>query len=86
MSTDTWRLHYTYWIAIGVLVGIFGLVLMKINEISAETLIAFVAGLASGVMLFVFNRESSAGASRAAERAVEQGATGGARQPDSTGK
>lgn len=84
MNSDSWRLHYTYGIAILVLLAVFGLVFLKINEISAETLIAFVAGVASSALLFVFNRESSAGASRATERAVDQGANAGVKPPEST--
>lgn len=77
MSTDTIRLHYTYGIAILVIIGGGLLIFMKLTEIPAEALLAlvtFVAGLALG---FVFNRESSAGQARSTERAVAQGANAG---------
>lgn len=77
MSTDTWRLHYTYLIALLVLVGCFVLLLLPTGDVTGSdklTLITFVAGIVLG---FVFNRESTVAGARAAERAVAQGSAGG---------
>ncbi len=80
MSTDTLRLHYTYGIAILVLVGVFYLFITPTPDISGGEKLAFLGTVVGGVILFVFNRESSVSAARATERAIEQGANNGARQ------
>lgn len=80
MSTDTWRLHYTYAIALLTLAGCFALLLIPTGDVTGGdklTLITFVAGIVLG---FVFNRESTVAGARAAERAVAQGSAGGAQQ------
>jgi hypothetical protein len=86
MSTDTWRLHYTYLIGAGVLALAFGLLLLHTPDISGESKLAFVTFVAGIVLGFVFNRESSVSAARAQERAIEQGANGGIRESTLTGQ
>jgi hypothetical protein len=78
MSTDGYRLHYTYGIAVLCLLGGGLLVFMKLGEIPAEALLALITFVFGLVLGFVFNRESSASQARATERAVAQGAIGGA--------
>jgi FtsH-binding integral membrane protein len=79
MSTDTWRLHYTYLIGAGVLALAFGLLLLHTPDISGESKLAFVTFVAGIVLGFVFNRETQ-------ERAIEQGANGGIRESTLTGQ
>jgi hypothetical protein len=74
MSTDTVRLHYTYAIAILILVGGFYLLITAIPDVTGGEKLAFIGSIMGGVILFVFNRESSAGQAPATARAVAQGA------------
>ena len=80
MSTDTMRLHYTYLIAILVLIGAFYLLTTPTPDVSGGEKLAFLGAVVGGVILFVFNRESSVSAARATERAIEQGANSGLRE------
>jgi fatty acid desaturase len=75
MSADTIRLFFTYVIAAMVLVGCF-LLLIFPSQVGQEGLIPFVTGVVGVVLGFVFNRESTIGGARAAERAMAQGAAG----------
>lgn len=75
MNADSFRLHYTYLIAILVIVGSGYMLLTETPGVTGEqklALVTFVLGLVLG---FIFNRESSAGSARATERAIAQGAT-----------
>lgn len=80
MSTDTIRLHYTYAIAVLVLIGSYMLLTTPIPDVNGEAKLAFLGAVVGGVILFVFNRESSVSAARATERAIEQGAAQGVRE------
>jgi hypothetical protein len=82
VNTDTIRLHYTYGIGIIVLIAAFALLLVPTPDISGEAKLAFVTFVAGIVLGFVFNRESSVSAARATERAIDQGANAGVKQPD----
>jgi hypothetical protein len=77
MNTDTIRLHYTYIIALVIVVGAGVLMYIKLPEIEPEVLIGFFGTAFGFVLGFVFNRESSVGSQRATERAVSQGANAG---------
>jgi hypothetical protein len=74
MTTDSWRLHYTYAIAIIVLLGAGLMLFIPTPDITGEAKLAFVTFVAGIVLGFVFNRESAVGAARATERAHEAGA------------
>lgn len=74
MSSDTMRLHYTYGIAVLVLVGAFVLLFFETPGITGGEKLAFIAGLTTGVIGFVFNRETAVGEARKTERAIAQGA------------
>jgi hypothetical protein len=78
MNTDTWRLHYTYGIAIVVLVGAGLMLFIPTPDITGEAKLAFVTFVAGIVLGFVFNRESAVGAARASERAHDAGAAAAA--------
>ena len=73
-TADTIRLAGTYAIGILVLVGCF-LLLMVPSQVPSEQLLPFVTGVVGLVLGWVFNRESTAGGQRAAERAFDKGAT-----------
>lgn len=73
-EVDTIRMHYTYGIALLMLLGAFTLLLVETPGITGGEKLAFIAGFVTGIVGFVFNRESQTGATRAAERAVALGA------------
>lgn len=73
MSTDSIRLIFTYVIALVVLVGSFLLLWQKLPELTPEALLAVITTALGFVLGFVFNRESTVGGARAAERAFNQG-------------
>lgn len=79
MTSDTIRLYFTYAIAVLVLLGTF-LLLIWPSQVPAEQLLPFLTGIVGIVIGFVFNRESTTSGARASERAVAQGASGGAQQ------
>jgi xanthosine utilization system XapX-like protein len=82
VTLDEKRLHYTYGGGLLIVVIAFALIFLKIGDIPAEALIALVGSIFGLVLGFFFNRESGAGAARATERAVAQGAAGGASPGD----
>lgn len=73
MQADTLRLVATYGIAALVLLGCFVLLLIP-TQIGADSLVPFITGTVGLVLGFVFNRESTTGGQRSAERAVTLGA------------
>lgn len=74
IEADTIRMHYTYGIAVLMLVGAFTLLMVETPGITGGEKLAFIAGFVTGIVGFVFNRESQTGTQRAAERAVALGA------------
>lgn len=76
MNIDTIRLHYTYLIALIVLLGAGYLLLTPTPDITGGEKLAFVGAAVGVVLAFIFNRESAVSAARATERAIEQGVTG----------
>lgn len=81
MNADTIRLHYTYLLAAVIIIGGGALIVLKLNEIPPEALIAFVSGAFGFVLGFIFNRESTVGGARAQERATAQGIAAGQAAP-----
>lgn len=79
MNADTIRLYFTYGIAVLVLAGTF-LLLVVPSQVPSDQLLPFLTGIVGIVIGFVFNRESTVAGSRATERAINQGASGGAAQ------
>jgi hypothetical protein len=79
VTSDTWRLHYTYLIAILVLLGAWAMLFMPTPDITGGEKLNFAIFVSGIVLGFVFNRESSVSGARSAERQIEQGAQGGVR-------
>lgn len=75
MTADTARLFATYAIAVVVIIGLFVLLLIPTPEIPPEAKLAIVTTNFGLVLGWVFNRESTAGGQRSAERAVSLGAS-----------
>ncbi|HET7128964.1 MAG TPA: hypothetical protein VFJ93_07810 [Gaiellaceae bacterium] len=74
MTADTIRMVGTYVIALLVLIGGFLLLLMP-TQVPSEQIVPFVTGMFGAVIGWAFNKESTTGGQRAAERAVALGAT-----------
>ncbi len=82
MKTDDWRLHYTYLAIIGSIAAGFALLFLSLPRIPPEAIVAVAVAIFNLALGFVVGRETGAGASRAAERAVNQGANSGVATPD----
>jgi len=72
-NADTIRLLFTYTIAAMVLIGCFVLLVIP-SQVGAEGVVPFVTGIVGIVLGFLFNRESTTGGQRSAERAFDKGA------------
>lgn len=72
MSADTIRLFGTYAIAFLTLFGCFVLLVFP-SQVDQGNLLPFVTGIVGLVLGWVFNKESTTGGARAAERAFDKG-------------
>lgn len=72
MQADTIRLVATYGIAVLVLLGSFVL-LMFPSQVPAEQLLPFLTGITGVVLGWTFQKEGTAAAQRATERAYSLG-------------
>ncbi len=76
MQADTIRMVATYAIAILVLLGTF-ILLMLPSQVPAEQLLPFLTGITGVVLGWTFQKEGTAAAQRATERAVQVGQQSG---------
>ena len=76
MTIENLRLHYTYGLALLVLLGAFALLVVETPGITGGEKLAFLAGLTTAVVGFVFGREQASDSARQTLRAVDKGAQG----------